>query len=270
MTKSKAAFLLTVRSLFKHPNGCRRRVYMWTFTFRTVQDDKICFKCWKHLNTLLSREFGKGGCDGVRVVEVHPGGHGLHFHALIAARLPVKVVRRLAIRAGFGRIHVQKAGIHSAEYLAKYLSKEDDGLTRGTRRWGNLAGFKGTRVRDIVVESTLAENCRRVRDVLKVWGPELFVMVNQLTCRYGHVLDWPVFPELQDIPRYEHSDNDLPEQIRHEWPYVFEENGVFYGFAPGGMVEEKPKPVFEKLRIHDSDLGEYVTCIIPSTVQQPF
>jgi hypothetical protein len=33
-----------------------------------------------------------------------------------------------------------------------------------------FGSFKGTLVKNIVIESTLAENCRRVRQVVKAWG----------------------------------------------------------------------------------------------------
>jgi len=91
LNKRKAAFLLTCEKLFKHDDGKRaRRVYMWTFTFPKVVADDVAMKSWQHLNIILSRRYkATGGCPGVRVVEVHPGGHGLHFHCLIARRLDV-------------------------------------------------------------------------------------------------------------------------------------------------------------------------------------
>lgn len=254
MTKTKAAFLLSVRALFER----RRRVYLWTFTFRDVVDDKIAFLAWNHLSTLLKREWQDSvGVPGIRVVEVHPGdgfvpgGHGLHFHLLVARRLPVQTVRRLAIRAGFGRIHVKKAKIGHAEYLAKYLSKADDGLRRGTRRWGMFGSFKGTRVRDIVVESELAFNCRRVRHQLKTWGRELFEAVNRLTVRFGHWTEWPTFPKLCPLPERQVSDNDYE--------------------LPDGIGKDGLRVCFDVIRVLDSEINEYVTVLIPGLrTQQPF
>lgn len=247
MTKSKAAFLLSVRHLFAQ----KRRVYFWTFTFRGVEDDTHAFKCWNHLATLLRRKWKDDlGVPGVRVVEVHPGGHGLHFHLLVARRLSVDEVRRLAIRSGFGRIHVQKARQNHGEYMAKYLAKSDDGLKRGCRRWGNFGSFKGTAVKDIVIESTLAENCRRVRRVIegngKAWSRDLFLQVYRMTVEHGHCLDWPTYPALKERERLMGSDNDLPEFV------------------------SSSQPVFDRVRHYSSDAQIWVTTLVPARIEQPF
>jgi len=249
LNKTKAAFLLTCDKLFHHADGKRaRRVYMWTLTFRTVISDEIAFKCWNHLNTLLVRRYRPTmELPGVRVVEVHPGGHGLHFHVLIAARLPIDEVRKMAIIAGFGRIHVQKCKRGAAEYCAKYLSKKDDGLKPYTRRWGMFAGFKGTRVRDIVCESELAENCRAVHKVVGKWSRELFVAVNRLTAKFGHVLDWPTFPPLADRVQFERGDSWLPDWAEH-------------------VI----RPVRGWIRTYCSETGEWYSTMIPLRVEQPF
>lgn len=248
LTKRKAAFLHTCAKLYFDENGKARRVYLWTFTFRQVIADEIAKACWNHLNVLLSRKYKpSGGCPGVRVTEVHPGGHGLHFHALIARRLDVNEVRKLAIRAGFGRIHVRKCNQHAAQYLAKYLSKRDDGLKRGARRWGMIAGFKGTRVKDIEVQSTLAENCRRTYQVLKIWSREIFIAVNRLTVKFGHCLDWPEFPELSKAVKYPRGDAD--------------ETGLEYRYR---------KRIFEWVKLKCEETGEWYSHLVPSPVEQPF
>ncbi len=249
LNKRKAAFLHSCEKLFKQDDGKRaRRVYMWTFTFAKVISDDIAAKCWNHLNRDLTRRYkATGGCPGIKVVEVHPGGHGLHFHALIARRLDVSEVRRLAIRAGFGRIHVQKCKQSAAAYCAKYLTKRDDGLKRGARRWGMVAGFKGTRVRDIQVESELAENCRRTYQVVKTWSREIFVAVNRLTVKYGHCLNWPEFPALSERKQFQRGDEWLPE-----WAdYVI-------------------RPVRDWIKTKCSETGEWYSTMITLPVEQPF
>jgi hypothetical protein len=234
LTKSKAAFQLSAETLF----SMGRRVYMWTFTFPRVVDDEVAFACWNHLRTLLCREFKKGDLPGIRVVEVHPGGHGLHFHVLIAKRLPVQEVRRMAIRAGFGRIHVQKAKKSSWRYLAKYLGKQDDGLKKGCRRWGFFGSFKGTRVKDIVIESTLAENCRKVREVVGTWGRDLYLAVYKLTVKYGHCLEWPEFAALK------------PSEA---WRFKTDNNETL----PDGCDSEGRKVLWTYLNILQPDMGFY-------------
>lgn len=221
---------------------------MWTFTFPKVVSDEIAMKSWNHLNTLLVRKFKPSmELPGVRTVEVHPGGHGLHFHVLIAARLPVDEVRKMAIRAGFGRIHVQKCKQSAAAYCAKYLTKKDDGLKKGTRRWGMFAGFKGTRVKDIIVESELAENCRRVRQVVGKWSRELFIAVNRLTCKYGHCLNWPEFPALSERKKFERGDEWLPEWAEH-------------------VI----RPIRSFIKTRCSETGEWYHTMICLPIEQPF
>jgi len=255
LTKSKAAFLLSVNKLF----SLERRVYMWTFTFRDVIDDELAFKCWKHLNTLLTRKFkAKGDIPGMRVVEVHPGvglyaelgGHGLHFHVLIASRLPVDEVRKLAIRAGFGRIHVKRCSKEKAKYLAKYLGKQQDSLRKGCRRWGMFGSFKGTLVKDIIIESELAENCRRVRQVVKAWGRSMFLSVYQLTVKYGPCSDWPTYPELQKQNQRTPSDNEFDE--------------------PWGLRKDGQKARFTTIKTFCEEMGAWYSNLIPDTVPCPF
>ena len=248
LTKSKAAFLLSVDRLFA---AKKSRAYMWTFTTAAVVDDSVAFKSWNHLRVLLVREFAKAGStlQGLRVVEVHPGtdlrpSHGVHFHCVFAVRMPVQVVRRLAIRAGFGRIHVVRVRkIEDVAYLAKYLGKQTDGLKKGTRRWGFIGSFKGSRVRDIRVESMLAENCRRVRAVAGCWGQSLFVAVNILTAKYGHCLEWPDFPALAPRLRRHHARLEDRGRGRDKL---------------GALVE------FSWVRIFSEEVAEYVSVLIPT------
>ena len=98
MTKSKAAFLLASQTLGK------QRLYLWTFTFRELLAVKETRKHWNHLLTLLLREWPN--LQGLRVFELHPGGHGLHVHLITNQFIDVNRARELATQAGWGRIHV--------------------------------------------------------------------------------------------------------------------------------------------------------------------
>jgi hypothetical protein len=167
MTKQKAAFLLSVERLFSERGN--RRVYMWTFTFRDLVGDDEAFRRFNHLRTLIVRGFA--GVGGLRVVEVHPGtddrpSHGLHFHVLLNRRCGWSVMERLAIRAGFGRIHWRRVSKEDAAYMAKYLSKEQPDLGR-RRRFAALGNFDSCRVRDVVVEGALPE---MVRALVQAFG----------------------------------------------------------------------------------------------------
>lgn len=253
ITKSKCAFLFSVKALFREKvaNGSERarRVYFWTFTFRDVESDDHAFKCWNHLRVLMHQKWKDGeGIPGIRVVEVHGGGHGLHFHLLVRRRIDVNQVRRLAIRAGFGRIHVRKATQNDAEYLGKYLSKADDGLARGRRRWGNFGTFKGSQVRDIEVTSTFSHNCRQVRSVLKTWSRELFLNVYRLTCEHGHILEWPIFPALKPFTGERREETTQGQAKRKDGTFA----------------------CFEWLKLYDHELREVLHYLVPVHVEQPF
>src|SRR5439155_27132486 len=116
MTKSKAAFLFASQTLGK------QRLYLWTFTFRELLAVKKTRKLWNHLLTLLLREWPN--LQGLRVFELHPGGHGLHVHLITNQFIDVNRARELATQAGWGRIHVRPMPSEHSGYLAKYLSKE--------------------------------------------------------------------------------------------------------------------------------------------------
>lgn len=82
--------------------------------------------CWDRLRRAMVREYPDAKM--LRVFEMHPGGHGMHVHAVTPDWLRVNVIIRLARRCGFGRIHVvewnKKAGLAAGEYISKYLTKQ--------------------------------------------------------------------------------------------------------------------------------------------------
>jgi hypothetical protein len=133
------------------------RVYFWTFTFAAVHSDWEAMRMFSAFLNHLRKTIG-GDWSGVRVAELHPGGHGVHFHALLDRRLDVHIVRRVGRCYGIGRIHVEVAhGEESVKYLAKYLSKQREGPLcesgRNARRWASFGPIQGTRVSDLVNES---------------------------------------------------------------------------------------------------------------------
>lgn len=156
-TKSKAAFIMTCNRMFDNWED----IYFWTFTFKDVYEDSRVMKFWADFSNALCRKMGNM-LLGVRVVEVHPGGHGLHFHALLNQRVPMWLVRRVGYRFGIGICWVEKCDRGTAFYLAKYLSKEHQ-LAPGARHWGTIGGFEACRVRDIEVDSILTHNVRAMQ-----------------------------------------------------------------------------------------------------------
>ena len=128
---------------------------MWTFTWPTVVDIIVVRNAWNHfLNSGSGLLRSSPLVSGLRVFEVHPGedgehSHGLHIHFVVNQRLPVDIVRIIAQRAGFGRIHVKRVKERKhALYLSKYLRKQDrtEALI-GCRLWAEFGHEKGARWR---------------------------------------------------------------------------------------------------------------------------
>lgn len=155
MKKTVAALRLSVENLWQ-PGF---RVYMWTFTFKVVQCDWVASKLFSDFLRELHQSIG-GDWSGVKVAELHPGGHGVHYHVLVNRRLSVWAVRLIAPRFAIGRIDVRVCNQNMSEmgqYLAKYLSKSKEGPMsksgRAVRRWSCFGPIRGTRVSDLVNES---------------------------------------------------------------------------------------------------------------------
>jgi len=155
MNKSQLACLFAMRQLSK-----TGKLYFWTFTFKEVFNDQIAASRCGHFLTRLKKRFGF--FSGVRVFEIHPGGHGLHCHLIMNRRLPAAEVWRIAGKTGLGRVDVVKVvpgtEMDSALYLAKYLSKGGDKLMKGVRALGII--HLSTRVRSIEVLSEAAIACK--------------------------------------------------------------------------------------------------------------
>ena len=155
--KSRIAFKFNVERLFESSKGS---VYFWTSTFAKVLTVKEASKRWSAFSKELVRELK---VYGLRVYELHDE-HGLHVHWLADRFLPVHIVRAIAERHGFGRIHVKRCGKWVADYLAKYLSKEvRAGCLKGKRLWAAFGDATWTRVNDIIVRSWLGEEYWRLR-----------------------------------------------------------------------------------------------------------
>lgn len=144
MRKSQTAFLFSAERLAEHG------LYMWTFTFRDVLDIKDTRKLWNHLLVLLRRKWPD--LCGLRVFELHDK-HGLHVHLVTNRYIRVEEARKLAKRAGWGRIHVVRTTADGAKYLAKYLNKERERCFRHWRLWAGFGKWDWSRVKDIALES---------------------------------------------------------------------------------------------------------------------
>jgi hypothetical protein len=107
-------------------NRCTR---LWTFTYREAEHDRSAVKRdWALFARSLKERWPE--LAWVRVLEVHPGGHGLHVHAGLSRFVPKPELARLWGR-GFvdaRKLRTKRGGgedaRQAARYLAKYATKE--------------------------------------------------------------------------------------------------------------------------------------------------
>ena len=155
-TKSRWAFDKSVERLAEGS----RQLYLWTFTFREAIDVADARRRWtrflNEFNKWRHRDGRSIDLAGVRVFELHPGGHGLHIHVLNRAFWGVDSIRHLWQLAsiGGGRVHVKPIPVDRAYYAGKYLRKKGRAeCFHGVRMWAGFGGFDYCRVRDVRIES---------------------------------------------------------------------------------------------------------------------
>lgn len=159
MTKTQFAFRCTAERLFEQ----EAPIYFWTFTMRETLPDWCYSSVWSSMIRYLGNLYG-GTLKGLKVIELHRD-HGIHWHALLNKRVWVGQVRRIGRKIGVGRIQVERVRNvpGTIKYLSDYLSKEIIDQTifySKCCRWGTVGGFRGTRVRDVEMDS---EFHRRIR-----------------------------------------------------------------------------------------------------------
>jgi len=153
--KSIDAFRFAADYLFE-----RSSVFLWTFTFKKAMPDWAVGSA-THLLIRDLQRLHAGNVGGLRVYEVHPGGHGLHVHVLLNRRVNVHEVRRLAKRHGLGRIHVTPCkGRSAADYLTKYLTKDAAKLHKGVRRWAAFGTARRVPVRTVTYQTSEVDSVR--------------------------------------------------------------------------------------------------------------
>jgi len=64
----------------------------------------------------------------MRFTELHPGGHGVHFHLILNRFVHIQAIRRWAAKAGFGRVHVVPRNL--PEKALKYVVKDMNRIAR--------------------------------------------------------------------------------------------------------------------------------------------
>lgn len=178
-----------------------QELYFWTFTFKQVPlDDETGMQDWVALHNRMKHHFP--WMQGLRVVELHRS-HGIHFHALINGRIPIRRLFRMIYGSGhlvgynrkldFGRMTVDRCDLQTISYMAKYLSKQykKEHNFSGRRRWGTIGGFAATRCRDIEYDSPTHRNRVLAFGDAKV-DYASFLMLSHYSLLWGEYADWPV------------------------------------------------------------------------------
>jgi len=186
---------------------------------------------------------GPHGFCGVRVTEVHPGGHGIHFHWIMRGRLPLHRVRKRAKECGFGHIFIardksnrfRKVDEGAAGYVAKYLTKGDK--LAGVRSWACIGSYNGTKTKDIEFDSQQNRVFRAAYRTAKLAGavPTLCFQAAVLASRnYAHNADDR--DKVGGVGRLEAGDACLTENTGHET-----QTGIvgIMGDAPNNVVEPR-------------------------------
>lgn len=167
MNKSQAAFRASMRTMFDLSE--KKRPYFWTFTLAKKLSVPAAFRAWRDFVAALMRYGSSGGKHtiyGLRVAELHPNGHGLHFHCVLNRHIPIHAIRQRAEHYGFFWIDVRRTLLGDAsgiaDYLTKYLTKAGrPEELKGRRLWAPIGKWETTKVRNIVVESEFAEAYRQ-------------------------------------------------------------------------------------------------------------
>jgi hypothetical protein len=160
--KSRIAFGFSIDSL---PSA---QCFLWTFTFRQALDVAYARKLWRSGMMALKRQ---ASFCGIRVFELHPGGHGLHVHLVTPDWFDVRLVRRIWTGASTdflgGRVHVAAKAKAEGHYIGKYLSKQGrPPCLKGARMWSTVGGYVGSKVRDIVRDCAMTRAFRAARELV--------------------------------------------------------------------------------------------------------
>lgn len=192
---SSHALRFSVETLVSNAVKTGKRVYLWTFTFADVVDTKTASRRWNAFSTRIKRLYPNLG--GVRVYELHPGGHGLHIHLITDDFIDVRKMWDKKVGWEFGRPHVEPCLDLSnpealAGYLAKYVSKalgSRPPCLKGMRLWACWGNFKGTKVKNVHRTTGLTVFLRRCVAICQ-WDDEKFY--------YNFDFD-PYFNEIRQI-----------------------------------------------------------------------
>lgn len=145
-------------------------LYQWLFTFKDVHCLWHYPQIWHRFQFDLEHHVPVG-CLGIRVLELHPGGHGVHYHCAFSDRIDARSVWRVARKHGMNWISGKRwhgppetLGLYLAKYLGKGFKRR---LPVQIRRWGGIFGMPCCRVGDVRTDEVWSIP---LRYALKFWG----------------------------------------------------------------------------------------------------
>lgn len=167
--KTVIAYRYTVERFRRYCDENNQDMYFWTFTFPYKMPDWRYSYLWEAFATWLRDRYrDELVLYGIKVVERHPGGHGLHYHAVINHRICIHELKRVARRFGMGEVmwvERVKSRPGVGMYLEKYLEKDfGHKFYPGIRRWSTFGGFPSVRVQDVVLDTPITRALKRFVD----------------------------------------------------------------------------------------------------------
>jgi hypothetical protein len=147
-SKQQCAFVWSAERLYLTTG----KMYFWTFTFKETYHIWQYMPLWDVFVKALERIANEPNLMGMRVVQMHPGGHGLHFHCLINQWLDARQVWRLCrrLKMGCDAIHLKnKDWREGVKYLCRYMTRDCEKFPISIRRVGSMWGFPMYPIRDL-------------------------------------------------------------------------------------------------------------------------
>jgi len=168
--KKEIAFLMSMKMVMDSAKRC----YFWTLTPAWLMGDNrfsraveaFCTAWRNHMRDKhgLDKAGWGPGFKAIRVYEPFKSGF-LHCHMVCNTRLPVREIRRIALGTGIGIVDVRRCNSGIADYLCKYLRKEN--ALPGVRTWAKWGDWQHVQVNNVEVDShevRLMKWCRMQTD----------------------------------------------------------------------------------------------------------
>lgn len=140
ISKQQCAFMWSAEDL-RETTG---RLYFWTFTFKHTYNLWEYMALWDIFTKAFEHLATEQGLYGIRVCQLHPGGHGLHFHCLFNQYIDARRVWVLCRKWQMGcdaKKVPQAEWMNHVRYMCRYLTRDAEKFPIHIRRVGSMWGF---------------------------------------------------------------------------------------------------------------------------------